>query len=147
MNQAILQWQYPSSSLFLRYRRVRLSSCEQQRSLRFARGLSSIRYSQKNPSDLAKAEQSLMMGLSSLYAVAENYPELKANQNFMDLQKELSQIEDTIQQARTQYNKVVSRFNTAVQQFPRNLIAGILGFNAFEFFDAPDEANQLNVKI
>ena len=96
----------------------------------------------KSPKELSQKEAQLSMGLSSLYAVAENYPELKANDNFMRLQQELVQVEDTIQRRRNRYNKGVSRFNTFVQQFPQNLIAGMLGFKAFEFFDAPDEAEK-----
>ena len=99
------------------------------------------------PAEKAASEGQLMMGLKSLYAVAEKYPDLKANQNFQDLQKELSGLEDAIQQARTQYNKAVSRYNTFVQSFPQNLIAGFLGFKSEEFYDAPDEANEMKIKM
>jgi len=99
----------------------------------------------KTPSEHAAAESMLAQSLMGLYAVAEAYPELKANQNFLGLQRELVGIEDAIQQARTQYNAIVRRFNTGVQTFPTNIAAGILGFKAFDFYNAPDAANE-NVK-
>lgn len=96
-------------------------------------------------SELGKNEQQLAMGLGSLFAVAEAYPELKATGNFSSLQQELSVIEDTIQQARTQYNGAVSRFNTAVQRFPVNLLAKAMGFKAFDFFQSPEGAQSVSV--
>jgi LemA protein len=96
----------------------------------------------KTPQDLASAERSLMRSLSGLYAVAENYPELKASGNFTQLQGQLVDTEDQIQEARTFYNGLVARFNTAVESFPTNLVANVLGFKKFDFYDAPEEAGQ-----
>lgn len=95
--------------------------------------------------ELGQNEQQLAMGLGNLFAVAEAYPELKATGNFASLQQELSSIEETIQQARTQYNAVVRRFNTAVQKFPINLIAKPMGFKSFDFFQAPEGAQSVSV--
>lgn len=93
------------------------------------------------PSEKAATERQLTSSLMSLYAVAEAYPDLKASDNFNRLQHQLVEVEDAIQQARTQYNAIVRRYNTFVQSFPINLMSGILGFKPADFFDAPDEAN------
>jgi LemA protein len=82
-----------------------------------------------------KAENVLTAGIRSLFAVAENYPELKASQNFLELQKTLSAVEDEIQMARRYYNGSVRDLNTSVQSFPAVLFAKALGFNAAEFFE------------
>lgn len=91
-------------------------------------------------------ENQLTGALKTLFAVAENYPDLKANQNFLDLQKQLSEIEDNIQNARRYYNGTVRDFNTKIQIFPNSLIAGFLNFKAREFFEATEE-EQKNVKV
>lgn len=80
--------------------------------------------------------------LKTLFAVAESYPDLKANTNFMSLQKELSETEDKLVYARQFYNDAVTIYNTKIQMFPGNLIAGIFGFKEEALFDAVDEANQ-----
>ncbi len=87
----------------------------------------------------AKAENMLTGALKSLFAVAENYPELKAGQNFLHLQQELTDAEDKIQAARRFYNANVRDFNTKLEMFPTNLIGGMFGFKSWDFFDAPDE--------
>ena len=76
--------------------------------------------------------------MKSLFAVAENYPELKANSNFQQLQNELSETEDKISYARQFYNDVVLKYNNACQQFPSSIIAGMFGFNEETFFQAPE---------
>ncbi len=86
--------------------------------------------------DKAQAENALSQTLKSLFAVAENYPDLKANQNFLELQRELTDTEDKIQAARRFYNGNVRDFNTKIQVFPNNLIAGMLKFTVREFFEA-----------
>ena len=91
-------------------------------------------------------ENQLSSTLKTLFAVAENYPELKANQNFLDLQSQLSSIENEIQGARRYYNGTVRDYNTKILVFPNNLLAGMLGFKAREFFAAEEEAKQ-NVKV
>ncbi len=80
-------------------------------------------------------ENGLTQQLKSLFAVAEAYPDLKANQNFLDLQKNLTDIEDQIQYARRYYNGTARNYNTLVQSFPSNIIASIAGFRAGEFFE------------
>jgi LemA protein len=98
------------------------------------------------PEEKAKAENMLTSTLKSLFAVAENYPELKANQNFMDLQATLKEIEEHIQMSRRYYNGTVRDFNTKLQVFPNNIIAGMLGFKNREFFEIEDEERK-NVKV
>jgi len=82
-----------------------------------------------------KAENMLTDALKSLFAVAESYPDLKANQNFLELQRELSDTENKIQAARRFYNTNVRDLNTAIQSFPSNLIANIFRFGEREFFE------------
>jgi LemA protein len=91
-------------------------------------------------------ENQLTGALKSLFAVAESYPDLKANQNFLDLQKQLSEVEDNIQNARRYYNGTVRDFNTKIQVFPNSLIANFLNFKAREFFEATEE-EQKNIKV
>jgi LemA protein len=82
----------------------------------------------------ADAENQLSGTLKSLFAVAENYPDLKANQNFLALQSELTDTEDKIQAARRFYNGMVRDLNTKIQVFPTNLFASMLGFSKMDFF-------------
>jgi len=96
--------------------------------------------------DKIKAENALTGALKSLFAVAENYPQLKANQNFLELQKELTDTEDKIQAARRFYNGNVRDFNIKIQVFPANLMAGALGFSKKEFFEAEGDDRE-NVKV
>ena len=86
----------------------------------------------------AKAEDSLSGALKSVFAIAENYPELKANQNFLDLQAKLSDTEDKLQSARRFYNSTVMELNTAAASFPGNLIAKSFGFQKKEYFGLSD---------
>ncbi len=86
--------------------------------------------------DKAQAENMLSQTLKSLFAVAEAYPDLKANQNFLELQRELTDTEDKIQASRRFYNGNVRDFNTKIQVFPNNVFAGMLGFSPREFFEA-----------
>ncbi|RIV41585.1 LemA family protein [Micromonospora radicis] len=88
--------------------------------------------------DRADAENVLTHALGRLFALAEAYPELKANQNFAALQGELARTEDKIAYARQFYNSAVQTFNTSVQTIPTNLIAGIAGFRPMDFFQAVD---------
>jgi LemA protein len=82
----------------------------------------------------AEAENMLTGALKSLFAVSESYPDLKANTNFLELQRELSDTENKIQAARRFYNGVVMELNNAVQSFPSNIVANVFGFNQGEFF-------------
>ena len=90
--------------------------------------------------DTAVAENQLEGALKSLFAVAESYPDLKANQNFLQLQNELVDTEDKIQASRRFYNSGVRDLNTKIQVFPNNIFAGMLGFNEREFFETEDRA-------
>ena len=85
--------------------------------------------------DRMAANNMLTQSLKSLFAVSENYPQLKANENFLELQKELANTENSIASVRPQYNNAVAEFNTAVQQFPSNIIAGMFGFSAKPWFE------------
>jgi len=88
-----------------------------------------------SPVDKAAAENQLTGALKSLFAVAENYPQLKASEEFTQLQGSLSQTEDTIQNARRYYNAVVRDLNTRIEQFPSNMVASMTGFKTREFFE------------
>ncbi len=87
------------------------------------------------PAEKGQAEGQLTMALKSLFAVAEAYPQLRASENFTGLQNSLQQIESDIQNARRYYNAVVRDFNTRMQTFPANMIAGPLGFQPRQFFE------------
>jgi LemA protein len=91
-----------------------------------------------SPNDKAAAENQLTGALKSLFAVAENYPELKASEQFTQLQDSLSQTEDSIQNARRYYNAVVRDLNTKIQVFPTNILAGMFGFQARQFFETSE---------
>ena len=88
------------------------------------------------PVDKAAAENQLTGALKSLFAVAENYPQLQASQEFTQLQNSLNEIEDAIQNARRYYNAVVRDLNTKIQSFPTNILAGMYGFQQKQFFEA-----------
>lgn len=94
-----------------------------------------------------KAENMLAGALKTLFAVAENYPDLKANQNFLELQRELSDTENKIQAARRFYNGNVRDFNIKIEKFPNNLVAGMLGFNKRDFFELEEAAAREPVKV
>lgn len=93
-----------------------------------------------------KLENQLTGALKTIFALAENYPDLKADQGFRDLQKSLTDIESEIQGARRYYNGTVREYNTKIAVFPNNIFAGMLGFKAREFFEA-DEDERENVKV
>ena len=88
--------------------------------------------------DQGKAESSLSGSLMNLFAVAENYPELKANENFLDLQKQLQDIENDIQKSRRYYNGTVRNNNVLIESFPSNLVANAFSFQKAEFFEIED---------
>ena len=94
----------------------------------------------QGPAAQAQAENVLTGTLRSLFAVVENYPELKANQNVMQLQEELTTTENQISFSRQHYNATVLDYNNTIQTIPSVLIAGPLGFSKREFFDAEPEA-------
>ena len=98
----------------------------------------------KGPAETAKAENQFEGALKSLFAVSEAYPELRASENFQQLQAELVDTEDKIQASRRFYNGGVRDLNTKIQQFPVNLIAGMFGFANKEFFEVDDMATVAN---
>ena len=95
----------------------------------------------QGPAQQAAAENALTSSLRSLFAVVENYPDLKANENVMRLQEELTTTENQISFSRQHYNATVLDFNNSIQTFPAVLIAGPFGFHKREFFDAEPEAD------
>lgn len=95
----------------------------------------------------AKAENMLSQTLKSLFAVAENYPNLRASENFAKLQDELSDTENKIQASRRFYNSQVRDFNTKLEVFPNHLIAGSFGFKKFEFFEIEEEGEKEPMKV
>jgi len=96
---------------------------------------------------IGQAEAQLMGAMRGFYAVAENYPDLKANQNFLALQEELSSTENKIGFARQYYNDAVLRYNTACESIPTNFIAGAGGFQKAEFLEVEDAAERAVPKV
>ena len=99
------------------------------------------------PAERGQAESQLSGALRGLFAVAENYPQLRASEQFTGLQALLNSIEDNIQNARRYYNAVVRDFNTRVQSFPTNILAGMFGFHARQFFEMETPADRENVQV
>lgn len=95
----------------------------------------------KGPAETAKAENQFEQALKSLFAVSEAYPQLRATENFQQLQSELVDTEDKIQAARRFYNGGVRDLNTRIQQFPANVVAAMFGFKNKEFFEVEDMAS------
>jgi len=97
-------------------------------------------------SEKMELEDQLSKAVSKIIAVAENYPELKANTNFLDLQSSLKDLEDNIQKSRRFYNGAARDFNTLIAVFPNNILAGVFGFSKHPFFEASEEEKK-NVEI
>lgn len=100
----------------------------------------------QSPAEKAQADNVLSGALKSLFAVAEAYPELRASENFQQLQGELTDTEDKVAYARQFYNQNVMDFNVKIQMFPNVLIANLFNFKAYEFFKAEEEARE-DVKV
>ncbi len=100
---------------------------------------------QGNVAQQAQAENVLTGALRSLFAVVENYPQLKANENVLSLQEQLTTTENQISFSRQHYNATVLDYNTSIQVFPNNLMAGTFGFTKRDFFEAEPEADQVPV--
>ncbi|GAB4141816.1 MAG: LemA family protein [Patescibacteria group bacterium] len=98
-------------------------------------------------SDKVEAENMLSGTLKTLFAVSENYPELKANQNFLELQRDLRDTEDKISASRQLFNTTVLGYNTKVQSFPANLIAKMFGFSEEKFFEITEESEREVPKV
>ena len=94
-----------------------------------------------------EAENALSGTLKSIFALAENYPDLKANTNFLELQRELSDTENKIQASRRFYNGNVRDFNTKIQSFPNNIVASWLKFSEYKFFEIGSEGERQNVEV
>lgn len=101
----------------------------------------------RTPEEQGRAENMLTGALRHLFAVAEAYPQLRASENFRELQMELSDTENKIQASRRFYNSTVLDLNTSVEQFPANLVAGMFGFKKEEFFDLEEEAAKEPPKV
>jgi LemA protein len=99
------------------------------------------------PGEKAEAENMLSGALKSLFALAEAYPQLRAIESFTSLQNSLSQIEDTVQNARRYYNAVVRDLNTKIEQFPTNIFANMLGFKERQFFEVTAAAEREAPKV
>ena len=104
---------------------------------------SAVQAQQAGPAQQAQAENMLTGALRQLFALAENYPDLKANQNFLNLQEELTSTEDRIAYARQFYNDSVQGYNTKIQTFPTVLIAGMFNFQKREFFEAEQGSTEV----
>ena len=102
--------------------------------------------SAKTPEEEMKASGEITQAVSKLFALAESYPELKANENFMNLQNELKETEDKISYARQFYNDTVMTYNNKVQMFPSNIIANMFNFKTETFFEA-EESERKNVEV
>jgi LemA protein len=96
----------------------------------------------RTPGEAVRAENALTQALGRLFAVAEAYPELKANQNFLDLQSQLRETEDRVAVSRQVYNDTVLTYNNAIQTFPAVLAAGVLGFRRRDFFELETAADR-----
>ena len=103
-------------------------------------------YDDMSSDEKIKANQQLSKGITKIMALAEQYPDLKANENFKDLSAQLTQIEDEIANSRKYYNGTVREFNDKVQMFPSNVVAMIFGYKAKEMFEANEEERK-NVKV
>lgn len=91
----------------------------------------------------AEANEELTQALNNLLVVVENYPDLKANTNFIQLQDELAGTENRIAVARKDYNEVVKDYNKSIKSFPKNILAGMFGFEAKEYFEAKESSNEV----
>jgi LemA protein len=101
----------------------------------------------QGPAQSGAAEGRLSAMLGDLRAIAENYPELRATENFQQLSRNLSELEDEIQAARRIYNSNVQSYNTKIQVFPNSIVAGIRSFEAKEFFEVADAADREPVQV
>lgn len=109
--------------------------------------LRSSAMSTKNPQQQAHTEDGLSGALKTLFAVSENYPDLKANQNFLSLQKELSLIENELQLARRYYNGAARNFNNSVRSFPSVMVAQMFNFHEVDYFQLTSEAEANNPEV
>ncbi len=111
------------------------------------RARASVASNSGSPLERDKAENMLSGTLKTLFAVAENYPDLKASSNFIELQKELSDTENKIQASRRFYNTTIMDLNTAIGTFPTNIMAGAFGFQEEKFFEVNSEKEKEPIKV
>lgn len=102
--------------------------------------------SANTPEEEMKASGEITQALGKLFALAESYPELKANENFMDLQNKLNEVEEKIRYARQFYNDSVLTYKNKIEMFPSNIVAGMFGFKPEAFFEATEEERK-NVEV
>ncbi len=107
----------------------------------------SMAMSATTPEERGQAEGQLTQALRGLFAVAENYPQLQASQEFTQLQGSLNEVENSIQNARRYYNAVVRDLNTRIQSFPTNILANMFGFQQRQFFQVDSAADRENVAV
>ena len=110
-------------------------------------GLRTRGYDSMSANEKIEANQQMGSALGRLIATAEAYPDLKANTNFMDLQKQLTSLEDDIANSRKYYNGCVREMNTAVESFPSNIIAGMFHFERYKMYEVEDAAQRQNVTV
>lgn len=103
-------------------------------------------YDKMNTNDKVDVNNKISQGITKLMAIAEAYPELKANENFKDLSNQLTKVEDDIANARKYYNGTVRNFNDKVQMFPSNIVAGMLGYKTKNMFEAGENERE-NIKV
>lgn len=103
-------------------------------------------YDKMNTNDKVDVNNKLSQGISKIMAIAEAYPDLKANENFKDLSNQLTKVEEDIANARKYYNGTVRQFNDKVQMFPSNIIAAILGYKVKNMFEASENERE-NIKV
>jgi LemA protein len=125
---------------YMTHERETLDAVTQARSQAMAAGAG------VNLATRAVAEMALSGAVSKLFGVAERYPTLKASQNFLLLQEQLTSTENRIAFARQHYNELVRQYNTALAEFPRNLVAGMFGFSASQMFET-DAGDRVNVQV
>lgn len=97
---------------------------------------------QEKLAEYQKAQGAVTSALGKLLAITENYPDLKANQNFLELQAQLEGTENRINVARTNFNNAAKNFNTAIRRFPKNILAGLFGFEKRAYFEAAEGSDQ-----
>ncbi|MBR3199694.1 MAG: LemA family protein [Bacilli bacterium] len=103
-------------------------------------------YDSLSESDKIKANEEVQRGINKIMVLAENYPDLKAAENFLALQKELSTVEEDISRSRNEYNDVVAEYNDSVLMFPRNIVAGICGYREKDYFETEEEEKE-NIEV
>ena len=118
----------------------------EQETLEGVIGLRTGSYDSLSPEEKIEANKQLSAGISKIMAIAEAYPDLKANQNFMDLSNQLTGVENDIANSRKYYNAVVKKYNDAIMVFPANIVASIFKFGAKKMFEI-DSTERENVKV